>query len=214
MDVMENNKALPNGFIYLREVDPTILQDVKYASNDNFMGRPAKGYEKPVIILTMQAAEVLKNIQAELKQFGLGLKVFDGYRPQMAIDDFWDWANDPKDTKMKAVYYPNFDDKKDLFNGFIAKLSQHSRGSTVDLTIVELHNNKDLDMGGIFDLLDEVSNTNYPHISTEARINRMLLKSIMGKYGFDDYRKEWWHFNLLNEPFPRKPEDHFNFPVK
>ena len=133
----------------------------------------------------------------------------------MAIDDFWNWANDAQDIKNKTDFYPNFNDKKDLFsNGYIGKLSQHSRGSTVDLTLVNLQTKQDLEMGGIFDLLDEVSNTNYPHISTEARINRALLKSIMGKYGFDDYRKEWWHFNLLNEPFPRKPEDHFNFPVR
>ena len=179
------------------------------------MGRPAKGYEKPVIILTLQASQLLKSIQGELNQFGLGLKVFDGYRPQMAIDDFWNWAEDPQDIKRKSDYYPNFNDKKELFsNGYISKLSAHSRGSTVDLTIVELHNHQELDMGGIFDLLDEVSHTGYEHISSTAKINRALLKAMMEKHGFSGYSKEWWHFQLTNEPFPRKPEDHFNFLVK
>lgn len=211
---MTKENTLPAGFTYLSEVDATILQDVKYASHDNFMGRPAKGYEKPVIILTFEAANALKSIQAELNQFGLGLKVFDGYRPQSAIDDFWDWANDSNDIKMKKDYYPNFQDKRDLFNGYISKLSTHSRGSTVDLTIVDLSTGQDLDMGSRFDLLDEVSNTSYPNISKEARLNRILLKSTMLRFGFDDYSKEWWHFTLLNEPFPRKPEDHLNFPVR
>jgi D-alanyl-D-alanine dipeptidase len=132
----------------------------------------------------------------------------------MAIDDFWDWAMNPEDIKMKVAYYPNFNNKLDLFNGYISKLSAHSRGSAVDLTIVNLQDKKDLDMGGIFDLLDTVSNTSYPNINISARVNRALLKSVMEKYGFENYDKEWWHFSLIKEPFPRKPEDHFNFPVR
>ena len=165
------------------------------------------------MILTIEAAQALSEVQKELKLKDLGLKVIDGYRPQQACDDFWDWANDPTDLKMKDLYYPRIDDKKDLFNGYVARFSRHSRGSTVDLTIVDSNGN-DLDMGSRIDMLDPISHVISDEISQAAQKNRLLLKEIMEKHGFEGYEKEWWHFSLINEPYKRKPEDHFNFEVK
>lgn len=211
---MPHNANLPQGFVYLYDIDPTIMQEVKYATLDNFMGMPARGYYKQVIIATCEVARAVANVQKDLSSFGLSLKVFDAYRPQSAIDHFWEWAADANDLKMKEQYYPNFNNKLDLFNGYIARLSAHSRGAAIDLTIVDLASGIELEMGGIFDLLDVVSNTAYPNISIQARINRVLLKSLMEKHGFKNYDKEWWHFNIVDEPFSRTPEDHFNFPIR
>lgn len=206
--------SMPKGFVYLSDIAPEILQDVRYASNDNFMGRPARGYEKATIILTQEAANALNAANQELISQGYKLKVFDGYRPQMAVDHFWEWANDHDDLMMQSKYYPEYTDKKAIFDdGYIARLSKHSRGSTVDLTIVD-GNNQELDMGSVFDLLGTPSHTEYPNISESQRANRYMLKALMEKYGFQGYSKEWWHFELINEPFPRKPEDHFNFMIK
>lgn len=207
------NEKKPADFVYLNEFDPTIITAPIYYSNDNFIGRRIKGYEKPVVILTTDAAKALSEVQKELNKQGLGLKVIDGYRPQQACDDFWDWANDPTDLKMKDLYYPRIDDKKDLFNGYVARFSRHSRGSTVDLTIVDSNGN-DLDMGSRIDMLDPISQVISDEISQNAQKNRLLLKEIMEKHGFEGYEKEWWHFSLINEPYKRKPEDHFNFEVK
>ncbi len=211
---LQMQSRLPNGFFYLSDIDPTIVQDVKYAKNDNFMGRPVKGYNRDVIILTHEAALALREVQKELKPMGYSLKVFDGYRPQMAVEDFWEWANDPTDIENQAVYYPDFKNKVDLFNGYIARRSAHSRGSAVDLTIIDLAKGKELDMGERFDFLGERSNTAFEGISETAKDNRSLLKTIMEKHGFENYWREWWHYSLKGEPFTRTPEDHFNFPVE
>lgn len=212
--VIKESNILPHGFVYLNDIDPTIEQFIAYATSDNFLGTRVKGYEKGVAILTKEAALALKDVQAELKKLNLGLKVFDAYRPQMAVDHFWDWASDPHDIKMKAEYYPEFDDKRDLFNGYLAKLSSHSRGSAVDLTIIDLKTRREFDMGSRFDFLGTLSNTDHPNISQTAKENRHLLRSIMEKHSFKNYDKEWWHFNLIDEPFIRTPEDHFNFVVR
>lgn len=208
-----HSQKLPLHFVYLSDIDPSIIQDVRYATNNNFLGRPAAGYLAGRVIITIQAAKQLAAVQAELAEHRLSLKVFDGYRPQQACDDFWQWANDIADTKMKELYYPEYERKLDLFNGFIARYSSHSRGSAVDLTIFDLDTMQDLGMGGIFDFFGEISYTRSPLISEQASINREFLVEIMSKHGFDNYSKEWWHFNLIDEPYKRKPEDHFNFPV-
>ncbi len=205
--------SLPKGFVYLHDIAPLIEQNMMYGSNDNFMGRVVKGYEKAVAICTYQAAVALNKVQEELNKFGLGLKIYDFYRPASACLDFFEWSKNIHDQKMKKKYYPRID-KKDLFDlGYIAKYSGHSRGSTVDLTIVELSTKKELNMGTIVDYMDEQSFTENSGITLEARKNRLLLRSVMGKYGFENYTKEWWHYSLKNEPFQRKPEDHFDFPV-
>lgn len=211
---LKMQSSLPQGFLYLSDVDPSIAQDVKYAKSDNFIGRPVQGYNRGVIILTREATLALKVIQQELKPMGFGLKVFDGYRPQMAVEHFWDWANDPTDLETKDDYYPDISNKVDLFNGYIARRSAHSRGSTVDLTIIDLTSGKELDMGEKFDFMGERSHTEFQGISEPAKNNRKLLKAVMENHGFENYWREWWHYSLKDEPFKRTPEDHFNFSVE
>lgn len=206
--------ALQKEFVYLEELDITIVPNLKYLGNDNFIGRPINGYQRNCIILTKPAATAAVNAAQIFKQKGLGIMVYDAYRPQSACDHFWEWANDPVDIKNKERFYPTFHDKTALFNGFIARYSKHSRGSAIDLGLYNLQTNEPLDMGAIFDFFGEISYTISPLISNEAQQNRLLLKETMEKCGFQNYAKEWWHYELINEPFTRKPEDHFNFPVK
>jgi len=206
--------GLPKGFVYLSEVDPTIMQQMFYASDFNFMGRKADGYNKPVAILTIEAANALKSVQDEVREDGLTLKVIDAYRPQRAVEDFWKWANDFEDIKMKDIFYPNYEDKTKLFeDGYIARSSSHSRGSTVDLTLIK-ECGDELDMGSQIDMLDAISNTVSSLVTEQQQQNRNYLKDMMERHGFDNYSKEWWHFTLLDEPFSRNPEDHFDFPVE
>lgn len=150
-------QMLPKDFVYLQDIAPTIQQDIKYYSKDNFIGKSIPGYDKPVCILTRPTAEALARVQQELNQKGLGLKVFDGYRPQMAVNEFIRWSQDKQDQKMKAQFYPNVN-KADFFKlRYIAEQSGHTRGSTVDLTIVDLKTQLDLDMGTHFDFMDDLS---------------------------------------------------------
>jgi D-alanyl-D-alanine dipeptidase len=205
--------SLPNGFVELKTLIPTIELDIRYYTSDNFVGERIDGYESPKAILTIQAAEALKNVQAELSNFNLGLKVFDAYRPQRAVDHFVRWAKDPNDIKMKKSYYPEVN-KEDLFiEGYIAEKSGHSRGSTVDVTIVSFNDKKsvELDMGTNWDFFSPKSWPSSANITPQQRANRMLLQNVMRKYGFKPLKEEWWHFTLENEPYP---DHYFDFPVK
>lgn len=227
-------QTLPEGFVYLRDIDSTILEEVRYAGYHNFIGRPMVGYLNPVIIMTEAAALALKALQEEIRPFGLTLKVYDAYRPQDAVDSFTTWANDLNDQVTKNEFYPGIN-KKDVFDlGYIGKRSGHTRGSTVDLTLVPLpvpslptwkpgdpildgrlpkgqrFADNSIDMGSGFDCLDEIAHTHNPHIPVEARANRLLLLNLMTKHGFNPYDKEWWHFTLRDEPYP---DTYFNFPV-
>ena len=208
----DNTPALPAGFVYLKATIPSIQTDIRYAGSHNFVGKPVDGYLKPRAILTKKAADALAQIQAELKPFGLGLKVFDAYRPQRAVNNFIRWAKDLDDTKTKAEFYPDVA-KKDLFKeDYIADRSSHTRGSTVDVTLVSLTGKKqELDMGTPFDFFSPESWPTYPRLTPNQRANRMLLHITMIKHGFTPYPQEWWHFTLANEPFP---ETYFDFPVK
>jgi D-alanyl-D-alanine dipeptidase len=205
--------SLPPGFVYLDDVVPDIMLDIRYASTDNFIGKPIDGYVKPVAITTRQTALALKNAQADFKRFGLGLKVFDAYCPQRAVDHFVRWAKDEHDTLMKSRYYPHIA-KQDLFRkDYIAAKSGHSRGSTVDVTLIYVDVNgltHELDMGTHFDFFDPRSWPEYPELSAAQRANRMLLQVVMEKHGFKPYPKEWWHFTLKQEPYP---DTYFNFNV-
>lgn len=205
---------LPQGFVYLSDIDESIIQEPIYHGENNFVGTRIDGYNKPVIILTKEAAEALKKVQEQLKPMNLGLKVIDGYRPQSACDHFLRWAEDDDDLKMKAEFYPRIDRKVDLFKGYVARKSGHSRGSTADLTIVHLDTGKEMDMGSRIDMLDPVSHVISDEINEQQQENRLFLKKTMEENDFEGYSKEWWHFQLNNEPFPRRPEDHFNFPVE
>lgn len=202
---------VPDNFIYLTEVIPNIRFDLRYYSDDNFVGQPIPGYESNVMILTLQAAMALKNVQQDLAYGNFSLKVFDGYRPQKAVDYFVRWAADSEDERMKEAYYPNVE-KHELFpRGFLVEQSSHSRGSTVDLTIISNEDGSELDMGTPFDLFDMKSWPSDTTVSKEQRANRMLLRSVMSKHGFMGLEEEWWHFTLRDEPYP---DTYFDFPVK
>lgn len=211
--------SLPEGFVYLSDIDSSILQSVRYASSDNFLGRPVAGYESPIVILTEVAARALSNVQKTLLDKFDGkytLVVFDGYRPQTAVDDFIRWSKDYSDTTMKEEYYPRVEDKTKLFElGYIAAKSSHSRGSTVDLSIA-MSGPTDgaieyLPMGSGFDVLDPVSHFACPTIDEQSKQNRTLLRDLMLAHNFEPYDEEWWHFSLNGAPFP---DTYFSFPVK
>ena len=207
-------QILPKDFVYLKDVAPSIQHDIRYYTHNNFIGRPLPGYDSPVCILTKPTAYALLKIQKELNKDGLGLKVFDGYRPQMTVDEFIRWSTDIQDQKMKTEYYPNVN-KADFFKlGYVGAKSGHTRGSTVDLTIIDLKTNQELDMGTHFDFMDELSHPFNRSVTMKQYQNRQLLNRIMTEYGFIPLNAEdteWWHFTLKDEPFPNA---YFNFPVK
>jgi D-alanyl-D-alanine dipeptidase len=204
-------EGLPYGFVDAGQVIAGVQIDARYAGTHNFIGRPVDGYQSPRCILTGQAASALAAVQTDLQSRGLGLKLFDCYRPARAVAHFVRWAHNPSDTAGKAEFYPQYD-KRSLFGlGFIASRSGHSRGSTVDLTLVQLGNKAELDMGTAFDTFSPRSATNDPSITHEQHANRQLLAAAMARRGFRPYFKEWWHFTLRGEPFP---DTYFNFPVR
>jgi len=207
-------QGLPEGFVYVDEHIPNAVVELRYYGKDNFMGRSAKGYRSSRCILTEEATNALKKVQEELERFGLGIKIFDAYRPQRAVNDFVQWAKDLSDTLTKAKYYPEVE-KRNLFKkGYIADKSSHSRGSTVDLTLVNKapgEKAQELDMGTGFDFFGPQSWPTYLPISAQARAHRMLLQQIMVENGFIPYFAEWWHFTLKNEPFPNQ---YFDFPIQ
>lgn len=207
----QSHKNLPEGFSYIKKEIPNIETDIRYFGLHNFTGRKVVGYEAPVAILSTKATFALKKVQEKLNKKGLGLKVFDSYRPQRAVTSFEVWAKDINDTIAKKEFYPEID-KKDLFVlKYIASKSGHTRGSTLDLTLINLKTKKELDMGSPFDLFGTVSHHNTTEITSEQKQNRELLRTAMLKYGFKDYAEEWWHYTLINEPFP---ETYFDFVVE
>lgn len=225
---------MPKDFVYLRDVDPSIEQDMRYASGGNFTGSPVPGYDAPECVLVKQAAEALKTIQAGLRAKALTLKVYDCYRPARAVAAFVDWAKEPDDPKAKVTYYPNLP-KAALFPDYIATRSGHSRGATLDLTLVPLDVNANqapskedakprpctapqmaeapdgsLPMGTSFDCFDVKANTATSGLSEKERANRAVLVEAMQAHGFKNYAKEWWHFTLQPEPYP---DTIFDFPI-
>jgi D-alanyl-D-alanine dipeptidase len=215
---------LPKGFVYLREVDPTIAQDIRYAGSHNFVGRPIKGYLAAECILGRPAANALKAVQARMAAKNLSLIVWDCYRPKRAVDDFLRWSRDPARTEMKTEFYPRTDKQSLFASGYLAVRSAHSRGSTVDLGIVpsgfsmpspgalpplkpctapkgERFEDGTIDFGTGYDCLDVLGLTSNPRVGAVALGNRQMLKSTMREAGFRSYFREWWHFELANEPF-------------
>lgn len=206
-----NASELPNGFDYADRHIPGLMTDLRYFSAGNFVGQPVEGYHANRAILTSQAIGALADVQNELKPVGLGIKLYDAYRPQQSVDHFVRWSLDNTATETKKAYYPNVE-KSELFKlGYIDKRSGHSRGSTVDLTVVDLETGVELDMGSPFDLFDPLSWPNAESLTPAQRAHRLLLAAIMQKHGFKPYPYEWWHFTLANEPFP---DTYFNFPVE
>jgi D-alanyl-D-alanine dipeptidase len=220
---------MPDDFVYLRDVDPSIQQDMRYAGTANFTGKPVPGYVAPECVLVRQAAEALKAVQTDLRTKGLSLKVYDCYRPERAVAAFVAWAKEPDDPKAKSIFYPNLP-KSALFPDYIATRSGHSRGATVDLTLVPIGDEtKDppatepctapqaskapdgsLAMGTSFDCFDGKSTAFASNITAEQNGNRITLQDAMQARGFKDYAMEWWHFTLGNEPYP---DTYFDFPI-
>ena len=208
----EDSEGLPEaeGFVLVTDVIPDAILEIRYYTDYNFVGEQIDGYEEPVALLTKEAAEALKAANDDLEEQGYCIKIYDAYRPQCAVDDFVDWANDTSDTKMQEYFYPEVN-KANLFSeGYIAYHSGHSRGSTVDLTIVDKATGEDVDMGGTFDYFGQVSHPDYTGITDEQYANRMILRDAMTSHGFKAITTEWWHFTLQNEPYPNT---YFNFPV-
>lgn len=228
------SQNIPDGFVEIREVIPDIILDLRYITNHNFLGVRVDGYETEKCYITKTAADSLSKVQAELKKFKLSLKIYDAYRPQRAVDHFVRWAKELSDALTKKEFYPTVDKSRLFVDGYIAEKSGHSRGSTVDLTIVsiplphqpvfdannqcecykpvdERYKDNSLDMGTGFDCFNELSHTENPNLTPQQRANRLLLKSLMDKYGFKNLAEEWWHFTLRDEPFP---DTYFDFAIE
>lgn len=203
-----------DGFVYLDDLSPNIVVNLRYYSSNNFVGDTIDGYQANKCIISEEAALALAMVQKELKSMNYGLKIFDAYRPQQAVDHFVRWGKDLKDQKMKSVYYPDVEKRLLFQQGYISSRSGHSRGSTVDLTLMYLQGeNKgdELDMGTPWDFFSPKSWPDSGEVTATQYANRMLLQKIMRKYGFRPYSEEWWHFTLINEPFP---VTYFDFPVR
>ena len=199
-----------SGFLVLAEFIPQIVQEIRYYSTYNFVGERIDGYEEPVALLTKEAARALKAVSNEMIVKGYRLKIFDAYRPVCAVNQFKLWAIEDLDVRMKPYFYPEIE-KQDLFKlGYIAARSSHSRGSTVDLTLLDMQSGKEVDMGSPFDLFSEKSHPDYRGITDEQYENRMLLQKAMVRNGFETLDCEWWHFTLKDEPYP---DTYFEFPV-
>jgi D-alanyl-D-alanine dipeptidase len=213
--------SLPDGFVYLDTLAPKVRQEMHYAGSDNFVGRPLAGYLAARCILTQQAATRLARIENELSAKGLGLRIFDCYRPQRAVNDLLQWSKDPSDQINKTRYYPQVPKDQLFARGYIIEKSGHTRGSTVDLTVEvrtpgaavpgKIKPNGELDMGTAFDWFGEASHTDNPNQPVDVRANRRWFTDLMARHGFRNLPEEWWHYTLVDEPFP---DTYFDFPVR
>lgn len=225
--------TLPPGFVYLSDVAPTVVEDIRYATAHNFVGTPIAGYDAPKCVLTVQAARALAGVEHELNDAGLTLHVYDCYRPQSADDEFVKWSKNLRDQRMKSEFYPRIDKSQLTHLGYVAAHSEHSRGSAVDVSIERLPVHErgpydpaapprecvapyrerfadgTIDMGTTFDCFDELSGEGQ-EIGPVATSHRQMLDGVMHRHGFDGIKGEWWHFKLRWEPYPAT---HFNFPI-
>ncbi|MEY9489931.1 D-alanyl-D-alanine dipeptidase [Streptomyces calvus] len=230
----EPEPRAPEDFVALHSVDRTIIQEMRYFTPHNFVGERIDGYRQPLCILTRPAAEALHAAQQKLLRQGYSLKVYDCYRPQRAVDHFVRWAKDLDDQAMKAEFYPNVDKSRLFADGYIAEKSGHSRGSTVDLTLVELpakptrpyrpgqpltpcfapqdqrFPDNSVDMGTGYDCFDSLSHTLDPRVQGEQRAHRLLLKTTLEDLGYVNLAEEWWHYTFKPEAYP---DTYFDFPV-
>lgn len=206
-------------FVVLTDVVPDAILEIRYYSTYNFIGRHIPGYEEPIALLTRQAADSLKKVSDDLVKQGYRLKIFDGYRPQKAVDYFMEWAKDVNDTLMKQYFYPELDKSVLVPQEYVAEKSGHTRGSTIDLTLFDMKLEKEVDMGCTYDYFGLASHPDvqpgqaigaYKPINQQQYDNRMILQKAMMAHGFKPYDCEWWHFTLVNEPFPNT---YFTFPI-
>ena len=212
MDYKKEGNMDPSGFVILGDVCPGVIQEIRYASTYNFVGDRIDGYEQPIALITAEAARALRSAAEELNVQGYRLKVFDAYRPVSAVRHFVLWGIEDQDIRMKPYFYPDLE-KQELFTkGYVASISSHSRGSTVDLTLLDMDTGCEVDMGSPFDLFDEISHPDYrgDRITEEQYANRMTLQRVMARNGFSPLDCEWWHFTLADEPYP---DTCFGFPV-
>ena len=198
-----------SGFVLISDSVPEILQEIRYFSTYNFVGDRISGYEEPCAIITREAARALRLVSSELIVQGYRLKVYDAYRPACAVRHFMMWGIEDLDLRMKPYFYPDLEKHQIFERGYIAKRSSHSRGSAVDLTLFDMAGGKEVDMGSPFDLFGEISHPDYRGITEQQYENRMTLRRVMLKYGFEPMDCEWWHFTLKNEPYP---DLYFEFP--
>ena len=203
---------IPEGFVSLSDVCPSMNIHMSYATQDNFTGEIVAGYKARKAYLAKAPAEALCLVQAEAQKQGLILKIYDSYRPAKAVAFFQTWAQRPEtNPHIKELYYPGFT-RQQLFDaGYIAKRSSHSRGSAVDLTLADAKTGRALDMGSAFDYFDDLSSTDSPKVTEEQRKNRMLLKDLMESKGFKNFSQEWWHYSFKPEPYP---DQYFDFDVE
>jgi len=185
------------GFVYLSSIDPTIRQDMRYAGADNFTHAPVPGYKAAECVLTEKAARALAAVQADVARTGYGLVVYDGYRPAKAVNYFVQWASQA--GAADPMHNPHVARNHLLSEGYIGRKSDHSAGSTVDLTMT--HNGVPVDMGTSFDFFDPLAFTNARNVSATARANRRRLVAAMKRHGFENYSREWWHFTYVRQPF-------------
>lgn len=225
---------LPDDFVRLADVDPSIVQEMRYATDHNFIGSPITGYEAPDCWVTWATAAALAQVQEQVRAQGYTVKVYDCYRPQRAVDEFMSWAADPSATQMKAEFYPRVEKSQIIPGGYVATKSGHSRGSTVDVTLVPLPGapsptwtpadglqdcalpadqrfpDTSIDMGTGFDCFDVASHTANPSLDPQQRANRDLLVGTMAAAGFKNLAEEWWHYTLIDEPYP---DTFFDVPI-
>ena len=199
----------PSGFVLISDAVPDALLEIRYFSTYNFVGERIDGYEEPVALMTREAARALQAVSLDLKAQGLRLKVYDAYRPQAAVAHFVRWSM-TSDISMQGAFYPGLSKEEIFSRGFIARRSSHTRGSTVDLTLLEDATGRELDMGGVFDHFGDRSHYDYPNLTERQRANRALLRTAMTARGFVPISGEWWHFTLKGEPYP---DTYFTFPV-
>ena len=206
----KDEAAAAADFVVVSQVIPDAILEIRYHSTFNFVGDRIDGYDEPCALLTREAALALKAASDDLMAQGYRIKIYDAYRPQDAVNHFVRWAKDLGDTRMKAYFYPEVDKSQLFSSGYIAKRSGHSRGSTVDITLFDLSTGKDADMGGTFDYFGDASHYEYKKLTPEQKNNRLILRKAMTAHGFKPISTEWWHFTLIDEPYP---DTYFNFPV-
>ncbi|MBO4336086.1 MAG: M15 family metallopeptidase [Desulfovibrio sp.] len=201
----------PSDFVLLSDIIPDILLDIRYYSTYNFIGTRIDGYEQSCALMTKKAALTLKDVSDEAQDHGFRLMVYDAYRPQTAVNHFSRWADDPLDIRMKPYFYPKLEKNRLFELGFILRKSAHSRGSAVDLTLFDMKLGRKMDMGSNFDFFGQRSRSDYVgNLTAEQQENRHYLRDLMLRHGFAPLREEWWHFSLLDEPYP---DTYFSFPV-
>lgn len=203
---------IPHGFVSLKDICPSLDIHMSYGTSDNFTGEIVDGYKTRKAYLAQVAAKALVLVQEDASREGLGLKIYDSYRPVKAVRFFQEWANkDETNPEIQKKFYPGFSRKELFQQGYIAKQSSHSRGCAVDLTLIELKSGDVLDMGSDFDYFNDLSHTESSRVSSDQLKNRLKLKELMEKHGFRNFYQEWWHYSFRPEPFP---DEYFDFDVE